>query len=107
MTLVLIMRTASAVRRSRALIDSVKSRRRCGSIGIVWVLLRGRAGGHALLDRRADELDDRRRRLLHRAGVEGRLGVVFDGELDRARDVLAGQVGGEGEREVDAGRDAG
>ena len=38
----------------------------------------------------ADRVDDLRRRLLRRAGVERRLGVVLDPELDRLRDLVAG-----------------
>src|SRR6202044_3258249 len=55
----------------------------------------------------AYRLDDLSRCRVGRAGVEGRLGVVLEAELDRLRDLRAGDLGGERERHVDAGGDAG
>src|SRR4029077_21047145 len=55
----------------------------------------------------AQQRNDVRGRLLRRAGVERRLRVVLDAELDRLRDGLAGDPRGECERHVDAGGDAG
>ena len=40
------------------------------------------------------------------AGVEGRRGVVLDAELDRLRHLRPGELGDDGEGEVDARRDA-
>src|SRR5205085_403528 len=55
----------------------------------------------------AQQRDDLRGRLLRRAGVERRLRVVLDAELDRLSDGLAGDPGDERERHVDPGGDAG
>jgi hypothetical protein len=44
--------------------------------------------------------------LLGRARIERRLRVVFEHQLDRLGDLLARQLGGDGEAEVDAGGDA-
>src|SRR3954470_2405971 len=67
--------------------------------------LRGRSIRRALDP--PHELYDLRGRLLGRTGVERRLRVVLDAELDRLGDLGAGEVARKGERHVDAGRDAG
>ena len=56
---------------------------------------------------RADELDQIWAGLLGAAGVERRLRVVLDAELHRLRDLVAGQDGGQAQRQVDAGRHPG
>src|SRR5690242_13557141 len=53
------------------------------------------------------QLDDLRRGLAGGPAIEGRLRVVLDGQLDRLRDVLAGDARGQGERHVDSRRHAG
>src|SRR5690349_14094152 len=58
------------------------------------------------LDAAAD-LDDLGGRLLRRAGVERRLRVVLDAELDRLGDLVAGDVRGERQAHIDAGGHAG
>src|SRR5438093_216691 len=50
---------------------------------------------------------DVRRRRLGRAGVEGRLRVVFDPELDALRELVAGDARGQNQAHVAARRDAG
>ena len=55
----------------------------------------------------SQQLDDLRRRLVRRAGVERRLRVVLDPQLDRLGDRVAGDPRGQRERHVDAGGDAG
>ena len=55
----------------------------------------------------ADQLDDLRRRLLRRAGVEGRVGVVLDAELDRLGDLRPDLAGDQVQGHVDPGGDPG
>src|SRR5215212_7383783 len=55
----------------------------------------------------AYELDNRGRGLVRRAGVERRLGVVLDAELNRLRHLGAGDLGRQRQGHIDSRRDPG